>query len=42
MGMIPAGEAIHVRVELPAPQTEPVQTVSWWDSFLLSLRQLFA
>ena len=41
MGMIPAEDAIHVRVELPA-ETVRIETLSWWDSMLLSLRQLFA
>lgn len=41
MGMIPAEEAVHISVELPAEVVEPVQ-LGWWDSFLVSLRQFFA
>ena len=41
MGMIPAEEAIHVRVELPAESVQ-IETLSWWDSVMLSLRQFFA
>ncbi len=41
MGMIPASEAVHVRVEVPVQITEPVQ-VSWWEAFLVNLRQFFA
>lgn len=41
MGMIPAEDAIHVRVELPA-ETIRIETLSWWDSMLLSLRRFFA
>ena len=41
MGMIPAEEAIHVRVPVPA-QTVEIETLSWWDSMLLSLRRFFA
>lgn len=41
MGMIPAEEANHVRVQVPA-QSVQVQTLSWWDTMLASLRQFFA
>ena len=41
MGMIPAEEAAHVQIQVPA-QTVQVQTLSWWDSMLASLRQFFA
>ena len=41
MGMIPVEDAIHVRVELPA-ETVQIETLSWWDSMMLSLRQFFA
>ena len=41
MGMIPAEEAVHVRVEVPV-QTVEVPQVSWWDSVLMQLRQFFA
>jgi hypothetical protein len=41
MGMIPAEDAIHVRVEMPA-ETIQIERLSWWDSMLLSLRRFFA
>ncbi len=41
MGMIPMEDAVHVRVELPAESVQ-IETLSWWDSMLLSLRQFFA
>lgn len=41
MGMVPAEEAVRVSVNVPAETVETVQ-LSWWDSMLLSLRQLFA
>ncbi len=41
MGMIPAEDAIHVRVEMPA-ETIQIEHLSWWDSMLLSLRRFFA
>ncbi len=41
MGMIPAEEAVHVRIQVPAGTVE-VQTLSWWDSLVVSLRQFFA
>ena len=41
MGMIPAEDAIHVRVELPG-ETVQIETLSWWDSMMLSLRRFFA
>ncbi|MBQ7230451.1 MAG: hypothetical protein IJX04_06095 [Oscillospiraceae bacterium] len=41
MGMIPAEEAAHVQIQVPA-QTVQVQTLSWWDTMLASLRQFFA
>ena len=40
-GMIPAEDAIHVRVELPT-DTIQIEHLSWWDSMLLSLRRFFA
>ena len=41
MGMIPAEEAVHVQIQVPAKTVE-VQTLSWWDSLVVSLRQFFA
>ena len=41
MGMIPAEEAIPVRVELPG-QTVQIEHLSWGDSVMLSLRRFFA
>ena len=41
MGMIPAEEAVHVRVEVPT-ETVEVPQVSWWESVLMQLRQFFA
>lgn len=41
MGMIPAEEAVHVQIQVPA-QTVEVQSLSWWDTMLASLRQFFA
>ena len=41
MGMIPAEDAIHVRVEMPA-ETIQIETLSWWDSVMLTLRRFFA
>ena len=41
MGMIPAEEAAHVQIQVPA-QTMEVQSLSWWDTMLASLRQFFA
>ena len=41
MGMIPAEDAIHVRVEMPT-ETIQIEHLSWWDSMLLSLRRFFA
>ena len=41
MGMIPVEDAVHVRVEMPA-ETVRIETLSWWDSVMLSLRQFFA
>ena len=41
MGMIPAEDAVHVRVKMPAESVR-IETLSWWDSMLLSLRQFFA
>ena len=41
MGMIPVEEAARVQVALPAVSVE-VPQVSWWDSLLVSLRQIFA
>ncbi len=41
MGMIPAEQALRVSVPVETPVQEPVQ-VSWWDSLLASLHQLFA
>ena len=41
MGMIPAEDAIRVRVAVPT-ETMQIETMSWWDSMLLSLRSFFA
>jgi hypothetical protein len=41
MGMIPAGEATHVQIRVPAQSVE-VQTLSWWDTLVANLRQFFA
>ena len=41
MGMVPAEEAVRIRVNVPA-ETVVTQQLSWWDNVLLSLRQLFA
>ena len=41
MGMIPAEEAAHVQIRVPT-QIPEVQTLSWWDSLVVSLRQFFA
>ncbi len=41
MGMIPVEDAVHVRVEMPT-ETVRIETLSWWDSVMLSLRQFFA
>ena len=41
MGMIPAEEAVRVSVKVPA-ETVEVQSLSWWDNLVLSLRQFFA
>ena len=41
MGMIPAEDAIHVRVELPG-ETVQIEHLSWWDSVMLTLRRFFA
>ena len=41
MGMVPAEEAVHISVNVPA-ETVVTQQLSWWDSMLLSLRQFFA
>lgn len=41
MGMIPAEDAVRVSVQVPA-ETVEVQSLSWWDSFVLTLRQFFA
>ena len=41
MGMIPAEDAIRVRVAVPT-ETMQIETMSWWDSILLSLRSFFA
>ena len=41
MGMIPAEEAAHVQIQVPIRIPE-VQTLSWWDSLVVSLRQFFA
>ena len=41
MGMIPAEEAVRVSVQVPEVPME-VQTLSWWDSFVMGLRQFFA
>ena len=41
MGMVEMEDAIHVQVNVPAQNAETRQ-MSWWDSWLLSLRQFFA
>ena len=41
LGMVPAEEAVRIRVNVPA-ETAEVQTLSWWDSMILSLREFFA
>lgn len=41
MGMVPAEEAVRVSVQVPA-ETLEVQSLSWWDGLLQSLRQFFA
>lgn len=41
MGMVPVEDAVHVSVKVPA-ETVEVQSLSWWDSIVLSLRQFFA
>lgn len=41
MGMVPAEEAIHVSLKVPA-ETLEIQQLSWWDNVLASLRQFFA
>ena len=41
MGMIPADEAVHVRVQVNAPNVEVLQ-LSWWDTLVANLRQFFA
>ena len=41
MGMIPAEEAVHVQIRVPAQSVE-VQTLSWWDTLVANLRQFFA
>lgn len=41
MGMVPAEEAVRVSVKVPAEPME-VQSLSWWDNLVLSLRQFFA
>lgn len=41
MGMIPAEEAARVQVEVQEQIREPLR-LSWWDSLLANLRQIFA
>ena len=41
MGMIPMEEATHIQVDVPAQTAQTVQ-LSWWDTVLLSLRDIFA
>ena len=41
MGMVSVEEAAHIRVQVPT-QSVQVQTLSWWDNMLASLRQFFA
>ena len=41
MGMIPAEEATHVQIRVPAPNVE-VQQLGWWDTLVANLRQFFA
>ena len=41
MGMVQVQDADHVRLNIPA-ENQQDQQLSWWDSLLLSLRQIFA
>ena len=41
MGMIPAGQAEHIRVQVPSQMIETAQT-GWWESVLVSLRHFLA
>ncbi|MBR7178893.1 MAG: hypothetical protein IKD27_05200 [Oscillospiraceae bacterium] len=41
MGMIPMEEATHIQVDVPTQTAQTVQ-LSWWDTVLLSLRDIFA
>lgn len=41
MGMIPAEDAAHVQIQVPA-QTMEVRQLGWWDTMLANLRQFFA
>ena len=41
MGMVEPEEVTHIRVNVPE-QIEQNRQMSWWDSFVLSLRQFFA
>ena len=41
MGMIPAEEATHVQIRVPAPSVE-VRQLGWWDTLVANLRQFFA
>lgn len=40
MGMIPGEEAARLPISVPAEEPQAPQ-VSWWDNFLMSLRQFF-
>lgn len=41
MGMIPAEDAARIRVSTSA-RSEEAPRLSWWDSLLVSMRQIFA
>lgn len=41
MGMIPAEDAARIQVKVPAQAVEAPR-LSWWDSLLANLRQIFA
>lgn len=41
LGMIPAEDAVHIRVNVPA-ETIQVPQMSWWNSLMTQLREFFA
>lgn len=41
MGMIPAEDAVHIRLNVPAVTVQIPQT-SWWNSLMTQLREFFA